>query len=279
MMNIIDIGSNSVRIMYRRNGETVKELTSTKLGRGLTETGRLCAESVDRTLDALEKYVAMGECVLFATEAVRKATNREEFLSEVRRRTGKEVDVLTGEEEAACAFFGASAGRRCAVTDIGGASTELVRGSDGVEKAVSLPMGAVVLTDRFGTDVDKLNRFAEELLKKADFALSDEPLVGIGGTITTLAAVDAKLKVYDPKIVNGYVLSLKTVENLIEKLASMSSDDRKKVDGLPASRADIIVAGSVILRCVMTGTGRDVITVSESDNTEGYAVLRGINYL
>ena len=274
-MNIIDVGSNSVRIMTRSEGVVTKRLVSTKLGKGLMETGKLSSDSIARTVEALIDFAGLGECRIFATEAVRRAANREEFLRAVYEATGVAVDVLTGEEEARCAYLGASGGRDTTVVDIGGASTEIVTGLDEDDIAVSLPIGAVKLHDVCGSDYRAAYGYMESSFR--DIPTVNPPLLtGIGGTVTTLSAIDLGLCEYDPSRVHGHVIGISTVRALGERLSAMDREARLRVPGLPESRVDTIVTGSAILTYLMEKLHYHEVTSSESDNTEGYEMLRGI---
>ena len=154
---VIDIGSNSVRLLLLCGGRARQEMETTRLGAG-TAQRRLQPESMARTVEAVARFCAQARAagaervLAFATSAVRDAVNREELLRALRARCGLEVDVLSGAEEANLAYLGAAEGRRALVLDIGGGSTELVYGAGAVQRAVSLQAGAVRLKERFMQD-------------------------------------------------------------------------------------------------------------------------------
>ena len=154
---VIDMGSNSVRLLLVQSGRTEQFLETTRLGKGV-EARRLQKEPMERTVQAVERFCALARSRgierihAFATSAVRDAENRGELLALLRERCGLAVDVLSGEEEADLAYLGAADGARALVLDIGGGSTELVFGEGTVRQAVSLQAGAVRLRERFGQD-------------------------------------------------------------------------------------------------------------------------------
>lgn len=275
---VIDIGSNSVRLMISSNGMTEKFLAVTQLGRGVSKTGNLSKESIQDTLVALEKFCAQAKdypIYAFATEAVRSAKNGREFLSEVYQKIGLEVDLLSPLEEALAGFLGATDGKRATVIDIGGASTEFACGDRGViERSVSTPIGAVKLNDKCKDD----EKDAENYLSKTfgEFEFKGE-IIGIGGTITTLGAMSLGLSTYQKEFVHGYVLTLSEVERLIEKLSCTSVDERMKLfPVLPAKRASVILSGALLLRYIMKKYNLPSVRLSDSDNTEGYLIMRGV---
>ena len=223
---VLDIGSNSVRMLLHLNGRETLELETTRLGQGVADR-LLQAQPVARTIEAIGRFCgearAAGaeEIYAFATSAVRDARNREALLEPVKRLCGVEIDVIPGQIEAELAYMGAAQGRRACVIDIGGASTELVAGDGSVRKAVSLQVGAVRLKERCGQDRAAAEGFLAELFeaqKEGFSAWNDAPFLGIGGTLTTLAAMQQGLKIYDEKRVHGYALTHETVRNWVDKL-------------------------------------------------------------
>lgn len=293
----IDIGTNSVRMYVAeveagRTEHVDRDLVITRLGRGVDAGGALQPDAIARTVEAVGAYWdrcralgVTGSCVrIAATSAVRDSANREEFLSEVRARTGLEAGVLTGEEEAALSFAGAVADLRnppgtVCVLDIGGGSTELVIGEWEMEAAISLDIGSVRLTERFvrsdpppPEQVRAVAEAADEALEEAARTVKPgraSTLVGVAGTITTLSAVAQGLPGYDRDAIHHSVLSLATVEGLLDRLASMTSAQRRELPAMPAGREDVIVAGTVILQRVMRRFGFDEVLVSEADILDG----------
>lgn len=283
---IFDIGSNSIRLMTgEKIGDTwhnePKRLWTTRLGQRTAE-GLLSEVAMEASIQAIkeglqgipEEYTA--NAVGLATGAVREAPNGEAFCQQVQQETGLAVRIITGREEGHYGFIGATAdflseGKLCAVIDIGGATTEVTLGTkDKIERVASYPIGAV----RFQSISDEgLQRVWEEtkgfwnpLLMEDDFI----GCIGIGGTVTTLAAIDLKLEQYDPKKVHGHILRRETVEFLALQLRYMSTEERVALPGLPATRQDIIVCGTEILASFMDTYDLGAIIVSEKDGMEGW---------
>lgn len=274
---VIDIGSNSVRLMLCANGKEEQYLQTTRLGQGVAER-KLQTEPLLRTVKAIEVFAEMAReagcetIYAFATSAVRDAKNREVLLSLVRESCGLQIDVIAGEVEAQLAYMGAAQGKRACVIDIGGASTELVSGDGVVEKAVSLQVGAVRLKDRCGQDRAAAEAFLQELYapqKEAFSAYEDAPFLGIGGTVTTLAAMQRKMTEYDAAKINSEVLTQEQIRAWVDLLWDMPVEKRV-FPGLKPTRADIIAHGALILERFMAVFGRDSIVVSTGDNLHGY---------
>ena len=279
---VIDIGSNSVRLMLHADGKEVQHLETTRLGQGVAER-MLQKEPVERTVAAIERFCTMAkdaQCekiLIFATSAVRDALNREILLQPVKETCGLDIDVVPGEVEAQLAYHGAAQGKRACVIDIGGASTELVSGDGEVDQAVSLQVGAVRLKDRCGQDRKGAEVFLDGLYseQKARFdAYADVPFLGIGGTLTTFAAMQQKLTVYEEKKVNGLVLRHEDMKNWVDRLWEMPVEDRV-FPGLKPTRADIIAHGALILERFMAVFGREEVVVSTGDNLHGYLQWKG----
>lgn len=278
----IDIGTNSTRLLVAGiSGAALKPLETglitTRLGEGIG-AGVLLPAAVERTVEAVSRFRRLAvdrgaeRIVAAATSAVRDAANRDEFLDLVRRRTGLPVRVLSGEEEAALSYRGVLSGlavepRSTAVVDVGGGSTELIWTEQGRLRLISVNVGAVRATvcGLDGRAIAAALRPALEDVRRS----RPETLVGVGGTVTTLAAVDQSLAVYDPERVHGYCLSSGRVKDILERLKGMGLEERKEVPGLQPERADIIVAGIAIVGAVLDGLAVERILVSECDILHG----------
>ena len=281
----IDIGTNSTRLLVADcTGAGLKRieagLITTPLGKGMS-SGLLLQETMLSTADAVglfyRKAMERGaeSVVAAATSAVRDAANRTEFLELVKKRTGLTVRVLGGEEEAALSYRGVLSGLQVepdstVVVDIGGGSTEFIWMQGEQLNLVSVNAGAVRLTDTAADEIVIYNilRPTLEEVKQSTF----ECLVGVRGTVTTLAAIDQQLAVYDPKRVHGYSLSAASVKRILKLLNSMDIEERRKVPGLRPERADIIVAGANIVKIIMDGLGSEKMLVSECDILDGLAL-------
>jgi len=280
---VIDIGSNSVRLLLWQGNTLRQYLNTTRLGEGAA-FGRLNEQSIARTRKAVSDFAkaAAGEglrAYAFATSAVRDAENRNELLNGILCDCGLAVDVLSGEEEALCAYLGALRGGDGGVIDIGGNSTELALGRDGrLLQSVSLPLGAVRQNTLFGTDRRASETYLQEQLCMATFAADTAlPFFGVGGTITALAAYRLGLCEYDPARVDGCPLPLSFVEETVERLWTLSPEQRAQLPGISQTRAQIIHQGALVLCMAMRHLGLDEIRASVHDNLEGYAYLRRLN--
>ncbi len=288
----IDIGTNSVRLLVAdcqagRIVPLVKELRTTRLGQGVHHSGRLQPDAIERTLAAIDALAAIAkqgqadEIVAVATSAVRDAANGPEFIQLCRARTGLTVQILSGTEEARLSFSGAlqgrTAGSRQLVIDIGGGSTELAFGGDtGLQYVYSLNVGAVRLKDIFPADVNgiimnipEIQRYATAAIKALPPLVLPDAIIGVGGTITSLAAIAQQLTAYDSEKVHGYYLDTACVNGLLAALAALTLAERKKTAGLQPERADIIVYGIAILAALLDELGSNGLTVSERDILEG----------
>ena len=286
MKAVIDIGSNSVRLMLKEGSSVRKTLETTRLSQGLDGSGKLLPEAMERTARAIADFVrqareAGADPLLFATEAVRKAENGRDFCELVRARTGARIEVLTGEQEALCGYLGGAAAFSDAeglcTVDIGGASTELTSGRNGRPVFLtSLPLGVVRLADACGRDRKRTEARIANELARCEKVPPAARLLAVGGTATTLAAVDLALPVYDPKRVHGHFLSLPALKAWADRLFSLEIGDIRALPGMEPKRADVIAGGAALLAAVTEFLGFEGCTVSESDNMEGFLLLKGL---
>ena len=295
----IDIGTNSMRLLlceYHRGcfGHKEKHLIVTRMGQGLSSSGVLSQEAIQRNLDALKVFKAKAdaygvqEVIAIATSAVRDAVNREEFLSAAIQQTGIEIRVISGEDEADLGITGVVSGFDAAageilVIDIGGGSTELVLGSaDGISYSKSINAGTVRMTEMFITENPIKENELRQLCNKLE-NLFNEPInqlkdkniqksVAIGGTATTIAAISHNMCIYDPQKVHNTVVAFDYLQSLHEKLKNMSVEQRYDVKGLQKERADVIPAGMAIMLHIMKNLGLESFTASENDNLEGAVI-------
>jgi len=280
----VDVGSNSVRLLVAEVNEQGKvvplhtDLKITRLGHGITE-GRLLPEAMEKTLPVLEQYLKQADelgaknIVLAATSAVRDAANRDEFIRSVRTVTDRPLQVLSGKEEARLSFLGAMGGlngvHNAVVVDIGGGSTEFTWSANGHVACVSVNAGAVRMTEG-GYGNGQIRRTIEQAVLAAGRDGYGE-VVGVGGTVTTLAAIAMGMRVYEPLRIHGFRLTRETVLRLDAKLHGLTLEERKVLPGLQPERADIIPAGARILNRVLQGLGADSLVVSEADILYGLA--------
>jgi exopolyphosphatase/guanosine-5'-triphosphate,3'-diphosphate pyrophosphatase len=279
----VDIGSNSVRLMMWADGKTLyKQINTTRLGEGLSLTGRMTAAAIERTAIALNDFKIQAQregaqkFYAFATAAVRSASNRQDFLDKVKEICDVDVDVILGEEEAKIGLLGALGFSDGGIIDVGGASTEVTVQSGGQKSyAKSVNIGTVRLFDLAGRDYSKLEKVIENTITEyGDVNFSAYPMYAIGGTATTIASVYHGLKVYDPKIIDGTKINLQSIKAMAEKFTSLSVEEVKEVAGMDARRADIIGGGCLLMYKIMQKLNLKEITVSERDNLEGYVLLK-----
>lgn len=298
----IDIGTNSMRLLLceydkRHFGHKEKHLIVTRLGQGLSGSGVISQEAIDRNINALkifkEKADQYGaqELIAIATSAVRDAENREEFLIRAKQDTGTDIKVITGETEADLGIIGVTSDLNAEtenifVIDIGGGSTELVLGNaHGIRYSTSINAGTVRMTEKFinshpmiENEIENLDNNLKQLFEEPIRQLKSmhmEKTIAIGGTATTIAAIYHKLCIYDSEKVHNTVIAFDYLQNLLEQLKNMSVEQRYEVKGLQKERADVIPAGMIIMLYIMKSLGLTSFTASENDNLEG-AVIKFI---
>jgi exopolyphosphatase/guanosine-5'-triphosphate,3'-diphosphate pyrophosphatase len=282
---VIDVGSNSVKLhIGERDGTGWRTLADggvvTRLAENLSPGGPLDPGAISRTAEAvsgmaLEARRTGAPIVAVGTAALRTTGDPEAFTRVVRDRCGVDVQVIPGEEEARLGFVAASAaaGRDgdLVVFETGGGSTQFTFGSGGrIADRMSIDVGAVALTERFGLDdavgPDVLGRAGAAVAAELD-VLEGRPhadaVVGIGGVFTNLAAVLHGLEPYDPAVVEGTVLDLAEIDAQIGRYRTMGADRRRGILGLQPARAEVILAGAVIVRAVLEALGHDAVTVSD----------------
>lgn len=291
MRAIIDIGTNSVRLLMAEKDEKGewktlrKELRSTRLGEGMTDKATIGQGAKERTLSVVEEFTAMAklegaeDIFAYGTSIMRDASNGEEFADEVTAASGVPVRILSGKEEAYYSYIGAAgtSGVITSVVDIGGGSTEICVGfGTDVGARHSFRLGCVRCSKQFDTTTARgraeLKKHCFTLFRETDLMESMRNVkrwIGVGGTVTSLASMLQELEVYDSLKVQDYVIHPEDVSKILEKLSKMSYDDKCHMKGLLPSRADIIVAGVVILDSLMEYFALSEITVSDRDLSEG----------
>lgn len=283
MVGVIDVGSNSVRLLLTDEGNFIsKDVIITKLADGLSQTGKLNKESILRTASVVDSFknkaINLGakNVYVFATAAVRSASNGLEFVKQVKSLSNLDVDVISGDKEALYGITGVLKGSNGGVIDIGGASTEIIV-NNGVKSvySYSLDLGVVRLKDICGQDIDFLRKVCKERVAEYGVVPKDK-FYGIGGTATSLASIALELEVYDRTKVHNYFLTKKTVDDIVDKLSKMSVLERENVKGLQPQRAEVMLGGAVLMSTVMEYLNIDGITVSEDDNLEGYLIVNNL---
>lgn len=274
---VIDIGSNSVRLLLWADGHTIyKKVCTTRLGEGVSLTGELSRDAMERTAKAVSEFAEQAEregadkLFAFATAAVRSGRNGRDFVRLVQTKCGVTVDVVGGEKEAELGFKGALEGRDGGIIDVGGASTEVTVGKDGqIIYAVSADIGAVRLKDLCGENRARLEKVIADKTGVFD-AAPHTAMTAIGGTATSLAALEYEVEPYDPAVIHGCKLSAERALFWADTLLSMPQADRLNLKGMDKKRADILGGAALLLGSVMKKLGAESVRISETDNLEGY---------
>jgi len=282
----IDIGTNTTLLLVARSGPAVEVLEEraeiTRLGRGIGRQGALDGEAIARTLAVLRDFAAVARrhgarIAAVGTEALRRASNAAAFLGPAAEILGTEFEVIDGEREATLTFRAVVASfpdlraGPLVVVDIGGGSTEIVLASgDDVQFRTSLPLGSVRLTEAFirhdpptAAEQEAIAQAVDTAIAAVPFARQEAPLVGVAGTVTSLAAMAQSLASYDPARVHGYRLSRRDLGGEIARLAAATQAERERMTGLDPRRADVILAGALILDRVAAAAGVDEVRVSD----------------
>jgi len=292
----IDCGTNSTRLLVVGPAGAVRarEMTITRLGEGVDATRRLSPEAMERTFATLRAYRSIMDAErvdrarLVATSAVRDAANGEAFLLPAGEIIGAHAELLPGIEEGRLSYAGATADLpvtdgAVVVLDIGGGSTEIVTKAEGEILSVSLDIGCVRLTERFlhadppttsevadavqaiGAEVDRATEAIPPLVEVGRAGR----LVGLAGTVSTLAALELGLAEYDRERIHHAVLTAASVEGWCAVLGAEPLAERARRRGLPAGRRDVIFGGALVLREVMTRFALSECIVSEADILDG----------
>ncbi len=279
---VIDIGSNSVRLMMWADGKTLyKRLLTTRLGEGLSSSPCLNETAMDRTAEAIAAFKEQAltdgadNVYAFATAAVRSAANGKVFCDKVFARCAIEVDVVGGNEEAALGLTGALGDGDGGIIDVGGASTEVtVRLGGNIAYSRSVNVGTVRILDTAGRDLSLIKRAVEaKLAEYGQHDFSAVKMYGVGGTASRLGAIKCGITQYNPDVIDGTVLRKEEIYTYAERLVSMPVEEIKRTT-ICRSSADLIGGGAYLLASVMDKLKIDRITVSESDNLEGYLYKR-----
>jgi exopolyphosphatase/guanosine-5'-triphosphate,3'-diphosphate pyrophosphatase len=299
----IDIGTNTLRLLVAETGpdafqEIYADRKVTRLGQDLDQKGMLSHEAENRSLKVLDdfaeksRHYAALHTEAIGTSALRSASNAATFIKDIKNRTGLDIRVITGKEEARFTLIGvvrALKGRGTGnrnplesafVIDIGGGSTEIILTRAGEEPSLaSLPLGAVYLTDRYlknepptAKEMEQLKCVVKDTLEQHDAITKSGTggtFIGTAGTITTLAAMDLSLSEYDADKINGHILTKRTVDSIVRKLAASTLEERRAIPGLEQGREDIILAGAVVAQEIMERFGFTTMLVSDWGLREG----------
>lgn len=285
----IDIGTNTFLLLVADVDEkgTVNpaayEQRIPRLGKDVDAQKIIGKPAFERAAVILQEYKTISDrlhgerLVVAATSAVRDAANKKEFLSFIKAKTGLEIEILSGEEEASLTYLGAASGlrlhhRAIAVVDIGGGSTEITLGTrKGIQKSFSLDIGSVRVTERYlqhdpplSVELAVASEFVENALHHLNgYNFRKTTIVGVAGTATTLAALDQGLSNFDRTKISGYKLSRQAIETLYRRLRVLRLEKILALSNVTLGRADILTAGTLILHELMKKTNAEEIIVSE----------------
>lgn len=314
----IDIGTNSTRLLVSQAEKSaegivtatplLREMKITRLGKNLGQSGRISAANALLTFEVLKEYQRLikshnvSKYMAVGTRVLRQAANSDEFINGVFCETGLDVEIISGNREAALSFSGAIKGldadkisgkaqkvlgghgtsKNVLVVDIGGGSTEFILGSakEGtINYLDSIDIGSVILSEKFLTggipddkSVTELLQFIEAKLKntvakilQTGFAF----MAGLAGTVSSLSAVDLEINEYDRERIHGHILYGDRVSDIFKRFCSTDLKSRKKITGIEPARADIIIGGTAILLKILEMLGIESLIVSENDILDG----------
>ncbi|MGW5400903.1 Ppx/GppA phosphatase family protein [Streptomyces sp. NPDC003952] len=303
----VDCGTNSIRLLVAdldpATGELIdldRRMTVVRLGQGVDKTGRLAPEALERTFAACREYAAVikelgAERVRFvATSASRDAENRDEFVRGVLDILGVEPEVISGDQEAEFSFTGATGEltgrtdleRPFLVVDIGGGSTEFVVGTEHVRAARSVDVGCVRMTERHLTvdgvvtdppAAEQIAAIRADIEVGLDLAAETVPLaeartlVGLAGSVTTVAAIALGLEAYDSARIHHSRIPYETVREVSERMLTLTHAERAAIPVMHPGRVDVIGAGALVLLAIMERVGATEVVVSEHDILDGIA--------
>lgn len=296
----IDIGTNSTRLLVADidapDGEIVtldRRMTITRLGQGVDDARRLAPEAIDRTVAALRTYRGVIDDIgavtrvrATATSAARDASNREDFFAAATDALGVTPELLSGAEEARLSFLGATTGLAAIapgpylVVDIGGGSTEFVVGTTEPEGLISVDIGCVRLTEAWlhsdpptaeelSQAVHVVREHLADVAREVPGVRSAKTLVGLAGTVSSMAMIEQGLAVYDRDRVHHFRLTKAAAEDVFRTLATEAIEDRRHNPGMEPGRVDVIVGGAIILVSILRTFGGNEVLTSESDILDG----------
>src|SRR3954469_3140896 len=305
----IDCGTHSIRLPVGRvpaegaHTDLLRRMEVVRLGQGVDATGRLAPEAIERTRRVLAEYAAAARDLgaarvrMVATSATRDAENRDDFEDMVVATLGQKPDVVPGREEAELSFLGATPSLDAAaqahgnppprspflVVDIGGGSTEFVLGdSFGVRGARSVDVGCVRLTERHlagdPPTADEIGRAEADIRAALALVVEEVPvaeaasLVGLAGSVTTVAALALDLPAYDADAIHGSRIPVGAVRSVTAGLLTATRERRAALPVMHPGRVDVIGAGSLVLRVIMDAFDLDEVVVSEHDILDGIAL-------
>lgn len=296
----VDCGTNSIRLLIAdldtvagTQADLTRRMEIVRLGRDVDRSGRLAPEALDRTFTALRGYrdvidsLGVDKTRMVATSATRDASNRGDFVAGVFDILGIAAEVVSGDEEAALSFTGAtrdlptSVAAPYLVADIGGGSTEIVLGEGRVAAARSVDVGCVRIAERWFADDPPFPHQVASARSDIEVALDQAAdlvplaqagsLIGLAGSVTTVAAIHLGLPEYDPVAIHHSRVPADAVRDISDQLLSSTHTQRAAIPVMHPGRVDVIAAGALVLRCLVDRTGVEDVVVSEHDILDGIA--------
>lgn len=285
----IDIGTNSVRLLVAEISETgIKQikrtLKTTRLGAGLMQSGCLSTHGKEATVATVIEYTALARSLgaqklrVAGTSAMREASDGQSFARTLGRQVGAYVDILSPDEEARLSYEGVASSlclpHEVLAFDLGGGSCELIWPEDGGLRFASVKLGAVYLTEMFirhdpplAEEIQCIHRHAAEQLSR--FTFSGMSVIGVGGTVTSLAAMEMQMTKYDAQQVHGFTLTAEMVSAQLQRLLAAPLNERSKIAGVQPARADILPAGAMVVKEILAQYRAPSLIVSEGDILSG----------
>ena len=284
----IDVGSNSILLYIAEKNSSGKwkpvvdiaELS--RLGEGLSATGVLGQPAMDRSVEVMKNFSQIVKdnnvsgMAVVGTMALRTAKNTQEFIDRVKSDCGIEITIIPGEEEARLSYLAVVSGLgltdgKTAIFDVGGGSTEFIFGQgDKIIKRFSVNIGAIRFTENFlksnpvtKDEIENANNAMKSEFDKIEMEPAITSVVGMGGTVTNVTGVMHKLEKYNPDIVQGAIVPKDEILRQIEMYSSLKIEERKNITGLQPKRADVILAGVLIIKYILTKTGQNSFRVSD----------------
>lgn len=297
----VDCGTNSIRLLIadienEKLTDVVRTMVIVRLGEGVDKTGEFSQAALARTFVAIDTYAGLiaqhkPEHVRFvATSASRDVTNRGEFVNGIKARLAIEPDIISGDEEAELSFLGATADllnfdeapiAPYLVIDIGGGSTEFVLGTTKPSAAISTNVGCVRMTERHlisdPPTIEQIAAATADIDAAIDRAYQAVPiaqaksLIGLAGSVTTVAALALGLTKYDSEAIHGSCISASDVHRVTNELLTMTRAQRATLGPMHEGRIDVIGSGALVLDRIMVRTGLSQVVVSERDILDGIA--------
>jgi len=295
---LIEIGSNSIKFYMIDNKKNIlfDENSITKLGKSLNKENLLSTESMKLSLKVIKKYYNKAikynasKIDIIATMALRKAKNSLEFSKKVKNITSIDLEIISGEKEAQLSYLATISSiknlpQNFIIFDTGGGSTEFIFVyNKNISKKISIDIGSVTLTENYLNNINIVDKEILGLLKKyikktLKYSLNlknkeYKTLIGIGGTVTTISAINHKMEKYDSEIINNSKISLKEINKQIKLFSNFTLKEREKIIGLQPKRADIILAGALIVETILEIFNIDQLIVSDRGLRQGFFVNR-----